>query len=105
MSRNIEIYRDTKTNTYSVTLYFRPPMEDMFETATHVAMFEDEADAVALAQRVTAKIRATPFHEKLNGPQDVLDRRYWQGPTSMASPVRWDAEVEPFFVPSQNRVA
>ena len=102
---HIEVRRNSAQNAYQVVALFRPVMEEMFETMTHVALFEDAADAEALRQAVIAKFRATPYESRLNGLIDVVDRRYWQGPTSAAACMRWDAEVEPFRVPSRNRVA
>lgn len=105
MQHDVLIRRDTRNNCYRVEVLFRPPMEEMFDTATHVAMFEGEADALALASAIRAKFRATPFAERINGIIDILDKRYWQGPTSLASGYRWDAEAAPYRVPAKVRVA
>lgn len=79
---------------YLVKALFRPVMEDMFETITHVARFEAAEDAERLAERVRASVAAAPCYNELEG----INTRYWQGPTSLASPVRWDAEVSTFVV-------
>ena len=105
MQHDIQIRRDHHNNCYRVEVLFRPPMEEIFETATHVAQFEGEADAVVLAQAIRAKLRATPYAERLNGIIDILDKRHWQGPTSAASGYRWDAEVAPYRVPAKVRTA
>lgn len=82
--------------TYSVTVTFRPIMEDMFETATHVARFKTEVGARKLAAAVKARFLARA--DKSLGVLGTLDKRYWQGPTSVCAPVRWDAEVAPYCV-------
>lgn len=105
MQHDIQVRRDSRNNCFRVEVLFRPPMEEMFESATHVAMFEGKADAVALAAAVRAKFRATPYAERLNGIIDILDKRHWQGPTSLAAGYRWDAEVAPYRVPAKVRVA
>ena len=89
--------------TYSVAVMFRPMMEDMFETAVHVARFKDEAGARWLAMKVKdAFLNRT---NKSDGVMQCVDRRYWQGPTSICSPVRWDAEVDAYCVLPQKLVA
>lgn len=82
--------------TYSVAVMFRPMMEDMFETAVHVARFKTEAEARKLAMRVKEAFLARA--DKSGGVMQSVDRRYWQGPTSICSPVRWDAEIDTYCV-------
>lgn len=89
--------------TYSVAITFRPVMEDMFETAVHVARFKDEAGAVRLAGKVKAAFLART--DKSLSPICCVDKRFWQGPTSICSPVRWNAEVEAYCVLPQPLVA
>lgn len=83
-------------NTYSVAVTFRPLMEDMFETAVHVARFKTEIEARKLALRVKDAFLART--DKSGGVMQSVDRRYWQGPTSVCSPVRWDAEIDAYCV-------
>ena len=83
-------------NTYSVAITFRPIMEDMFETAVHVARFKTELEARKLVLRV--KEAFLNRADKSGGVIQSVDRRFWQGPTSICSPVRWDAEVGPYCV-------
>lgn len=92
---NISIRKD-RLGWFYVVLAFRLPMEDMFDDATHVARFEAIEDAEALKQRLIGRFisRKVSHH----GFVDIIDRRYWQGPKSVSAPLRWDAEVEPFFV-------
>ena len=82
--------------TYSVAIMFRPPMEDMFETAIHVARFKTLDGAVRLAAQVKAVFLSRT--DKLMSPIDCVDKRFWQGPTSLGAPVRWDAEVDAYCV-------
>ena len=105
MQHCVEIRRDSQAKAYRVVVLFRLPMEEMFETATHVALFDAEVDAQKLVAAINAKLRATPYQKRLNGIVDILDRRYWQGPTSKAAAVQWDAEVAPFRVPAKSRAA
>jgi hypothetical protein len=98
----IHVRRNTD-DTYSVAVLFRPMMEDMFETAVHVARFKQEVGAVRLA----AKIKEAFLNRtnKSDGVMQVVDRRYWQGPTSICAPVRWNAEVDAYCVLPQRYVA
>lgn len=90
-------------DTYSVAVTFRPMMEDMFETAVHVARFRQEVGAMRLAAQVKeAFLNRT---NKAGGVMQAVDRRYWQGPTSICAPVRWDAEVDAYCVLPQRHVA
>jgi hypothetical protein len=89
--------------TYSVTLTFRPVMEDMFETAVHVARFKTEAEARKLAAQV--KDRFINRADKSLGVLGTVDRKHWQGPTSICAPVRWDAEIDAYCVLPQKRAA
>jgi hypothetical protein len=91
----ISIQRNTDW-TYSVTITFRPMMEDMFETAVHVARFKDEAGARKLAAQV--KLAFLNRKDKSLSVIGCVDKRYWQGPTSVCSPVQWNAEVGPYCV-------
>jgi hypothetical protein len=89
--------------TYSVAVWFRPIFEDMFEKAVHVARFKTELEARKLALRVKeAFLNRT---DKSGGVMQSVDRRFWQGPTSICSPVRWDAEVDAYCVLPQKRAA
>ena len=90
-------------NTYSVAITFRPIMEDMFETAVHVARFKEEVGAMRLAAKVKAAFLNRA--DKSGGVIQSVDRRFWQGPTSICSPVRWDAEVDAYCVLPQRFVA
>lgn len=82
--------------TYSVAVWFRPIFEDMFEKAVHVARFKTEVEARKLALRVKeAFLNRT---DKSLSPIGCLDKRFWQGPTSICSPVRWDAEIDAYCV-------
>jgi len=89
--------------TYSVALTFRPMMEDMFETATHVVSFKTELEARKLAAAV--KARFMDRADKSLGVLGTLDRKYWQGPTSVCAPVRWNAEVDAYCVLPMKRAA
>lgn len=89
----IEI-KKTHDGLFYVALLFRPAGEDMFDQATHVARFEREADARSFSEKVRDKIRKAPVYNVLLG----LDLRYWQGPTSLGSGYRWNAEVPTFVV-------
>jgi hypothetical protein len=89
--------------TYSVTITFRPMMEDMFERAVHVARFKTEVEARKLAAAVKARFLARA--DKSLGVIATVDRRFWQGPTSVCAPVRWDAEVDAYCVLPQKRAA
>lgn len=98
----IHVIKNTD-DTYSVAVMFRPIMEDMFETAVHVARFKDEVGARRLAMKVKeAFLNRT---NKSDGVMQCVDRRFWQGPTSICSPVRWDAEVNAYCVLPQRYVA
>lgn len=87
---------------FIVAMLFRPVMEDTFERATHVARFEAKEDADAFTARVKSGISERIKEGKKNGkwlsPEQVINRGYWQGPTSPGSPIRWDATIEPFEV-------
>lgn len=83
-------------HTFSVAITFRPMMEDTFETAIHVARFKDEAGAVRLAGQVKAAFLNRT--DKSLSPIGCVDKRFWQGPTSICSPVRWDAEIDAYCV-------
>jgi len=96
VSDNITIRTDRDGRFY-VVLAFRLPMEDMFDDAIHMARFDARVDAEALKERLIARFFARA--NKTHGVVDVIDRRYWQGPTSLAAPMRWDATVDPFIVP------
>jgi len=89
--------------TYSVTITFRPMMEDMFETAVHIARFKTELEALKLAAAV--KARFLDRADKSLGVIGTVDRKYWQGPTSVCAPVRWDAEVGAYCVLPQKHAA
>lgn len=102
---HIEIRHNNRENAYQVVVMFRLPMEDMFETATHVALFESKADAVNMVAAIKKKVRETPNAKMLNGVIDILDKRYWHSPTSPASAIRWESSVEPFRVAPKNLVA
>lgn len=95
MALQVEI-QTNRDGTFSVKALFRLPMEEMWETATHVARFEDRAMAEALASRVIAKTRAD--RRSVFDPLTGINKDWWQGPTSAASPIRWDAKHEPFRV-------
>lgn len=90
-------------NTYSVAITFRPIMEDMFETAVHVARFKTELEARKLVLRV--KEAFLNRADKSGGVIQSVDRRFWQGPTSICAPVRWDAEVDAYCVLPQRLAA
>jgi hypothetical protein len=89
--------------TYSVAFYFRPVMEEMFELAVHVARFRDLAGAVRLAGQV--KVAFLNRANKSMSLIDCVDKRYWQGPTSVCAAVRWDAEADAYCVMPQKLVA
>jgi hypothetical protein len=89
--------------TFSVAVWFRPIMEDMFEKAVHVARFKQEAGAMNLAGKV--KVAFMNRADKSGGVMQSVDRRFWQGPTSICAPVRWDAEVDAYCVLPQRTVA
>lgn len=102
--KDFGIYVQRNTDyTYSVALTFRPMMEDMFETAVHVARFKTEVEARTLAAAV--KARFMDRADKSLGVIGTVDRKYWQGPTSVCAPVRWDAEVDAYCVLPQKRAA
>ena len=102
---HIEIHRNIRENAYQVAVMFRMPMEEMFETATHVALFESKADAVAMVSAIKKKFRETPSAKRMNGVIDILDKRYWHGPKSPAAAIRWESDVAPFRVAPKNLVA
>ena len=89
--------------TFSVAVWFRPVMEDMFEKAVHVARFKQEEGAMRLAAKVKAAF--VDSADKSGGVMQSVDRRFWQGPTSISAPVRWDAEVDAYCVLPQRLVA
>jgi len=91
----ISIHKD-RTGYFYVRLLFRLPMEEMFEEAIHVARFEDQHDAHILKARMM--MRFFERKEKHHQLVDIIDRRYWQGPTSLAAAVRWNAESAEFIV-------
>lgn len=91
----IHVQRNTD-GTYSVAVWFRPIFEDMFEKAVHVARFKTEVEARKLALRV--KEAFLNRADKSGGVMQSVDRRFWQGPTSICAPVRWDAEVDAYCV-------
>jgi len=102
---HIEVRFNTRENAYQVVVMFRMPMEEMFETATHVALFESNADAVEMVSAIKKKFRETPYVERLNGVIDILDKRYWHAPASPAAAIRWESDVAPFRVAPKNLVA
>jgi hypothetical protein len=89
--------------TYSVAVLFRPMMEEMFEKAVHVARFKEEVGAMRLAAKVKAAFLNRA--DKSGGVMQSVDRRFWQGPTSICAPVRWDAEVDAYCVLPQRLAA
>jgi hypothetical protein len=102
--KDFGIYVQQNTDyTYSVAVMFRPMMEDMFETAVHVARFKDELGARRLAAAV--KARFLNRTDKSLGVLGTVDRKHWQGPTSICAPVRWDAEVDAYCVLPARRAA
>lgn len=89
--------------TYSVAVWFRPMMEDMFEKAVHIARFKTEVEACKLVLRVKeAFLNRT---DKSGGVMQSVDRDFWQGPTSICAPVRWDAKVDAYCVLPQRHAA
>lgn len=90
-------------NTYSVAITFRPMMEDMFETAVHVARFKQEVGAMRLAAQVKAAFLNRT--DKSLSPIGCVDKQFWQGPTSICAPVRWNAAVDAYCVLPQRHVA
>lgn len=98
----VHLVRNTD-RTYSVAIWFRPLFEDMFEEAVHVARFKDEAGAVRLAGQVKAAFLNRT--DKSLSPIGCVDKRFWQGPTSICSPVRWDAEIDAYCVLPQKLAA
>lgn len=75
---------------YHVTALYRPPMEDMWESLDHVAVFRTKERAEAfMAKVVKANRQAYPFLG--------LDFKNWKIPTSEASPIHRKIEEQPGY--------
>lgn len=73
---------------FQVHLYYRYPMEDMFESILHYAAFEDEADAHKLIERISDKVFRSNRARVLGphfGARDVINMDHWLWPVSQAS--------------------
>lgn len=83
---------------YALQFQFRLPGEDMFETATHAARFATEAQALAVRAQILERARRTSKGRERAAfdPLWWMDKAHWQGPTSQASPIRWNAEIAPY---------
>ena len=92
---------------YALQFQFRPPMEDMFETATHAARFASMANAMEFRSMVLRRVpqRKEGRDRMAFDPLWWMNKAEWQGPTSPAASIRWDAKTSPYDAPTKALVA
>jgi hypothetical protein len=83
MNKFNEVMKNRSTGKFYVKVMFRPPMEDMFETITSAAQFENIIDANRYLERVNEAVRKLKCFQCA---YEALDLANWLWSVTKASP-------------------